>query len=303
MRSRLSLYLNDLSLEEILFLEEELERRREKHRKHYAVLSVQTDPPALRSDSTLPLGQLARDLRRYMGECAAVGGGTILAYSPEVCVLLFHTVEGASRCCSALLSGLPELNGRAGHTSYRVNFKMGLAAGTDTLAPGSPRCLRKSPLVKRSNHCAWRSAAGTLTLDENSYQEWPAKYSAVRIPAEVNGQHVYRVVPGMIGSEDDRYDNEALNKFLDSVSAAGIIVLKYGMGRPIKTEVNSSWGTAVDMLELTLEAYNPTAGRNLTYAERIATVDLPDRMETVKRLLSSVGLALVRHETSVANAM
>ena len=43
----------------------------------------------------------------------AQGGGIQLAYSPEVSVLMFSTVEGASRTCSALLSGLPELNGSA----------------------------------------------------------------------------------------------------------------------------------------------------------------------------------------------
>jgi len=298
MRSRLSLYLNDLSLEEILYLEEELERRKEKYRKHYAVLSVQTDPPALRAESTLPLAQLARDLRRYMGECAAVGGGTTLAYSPEISVLLFHSVESASRTCSALLSGLPELNGRPAHTSYRINLKLGIAAGTDILAPGSPRCVRKSALVKRANQCAWRSAVGTVMLDENSYQEWPEKFAAVRVPVEIEGQHIYRAVPGIIGHESDRYDNEPLNKFLTSVCDAQLMVLKYGTERIETKGVESNWGTAVDSLELRMEAYDPRNGKNLTYAERIAVTDFPDRMEAVKRLLSGAGLALVRHEKS-----
>ena len=301
MRSRLSLYLNDLSLEEILYLEEELDRRKEKHRKHYAVLSVQTDPPALRADSALPLAQLARDLRRYIGECAAVGGGTVLAYSPEVSVMLFHSVASADRTCSALLSGLPELNGRAGKMSYRLNLKLGLAAGTDTLAPGSPRCVRKSLLVKRANQYAWRSAAGTLVMDENSYQEWPAKFSAIRIPAEIDGQHVYRVVPGTLARDSDRYDNEALGKFINTVCSAGILILKYGMQRIDAADVKSNWGTGVEMLELKLEAYDSRSGKNLTYAERIATGDASDRMETVKRLLSNAGLALVREELSLAS--
>ncbi len=303
MRSRLSLYLNDLSLEEILYLEEELERRKEKYRKHYAVLSVQTDPPVLRAESALPLQQLTRDLRRYMGECAAVGAGTILTYSPEMSVLLFHSVENASRTCSALLSGLPELNGRAGHTSYRVNLKMGIAAGTDILAPGSPRCVRKSILVKRANQCAWRSAAGTVMMDENSYQEWPEKFSAVRVPVEIEGQHIYRAVPGTIGRDSDRYDNEALNTFLNKVCDAQLGTLKYGTERIDAKDIGSSWGTAVDSLELRLEAYDPKTGRNLSYSERIAIADYSDRMETVKRLLSGVGLALVRHETSVTSGV
>jgi hypothetical protein len=297
----LSLYLNDLSLEEILYLEEELERRKEKHRKHYAVLSVQTDPPAMRSDTGLPLAQLARDLRRYMGECAAVGGGTVLTFSPEVSVLLFHTIHNADRTCAALMTGLAELNGRAGKVSYRINLKLGLAAGTDTLAPGSPRCVKKSLLVKRANQCAWRSAAGTLMMDENSYQEWPTKFSAVRVPTEIDGQHIYRVVPGALENENDNYDNESLDKFVASVCSAGVMVLKYSMKSVGATEINSSWGTAVDMLELSLEAYDSRTGKNLSYSERVATPDFPTRMETVKRMLSSAGLALVREEMSLAD--
>jgi hypothetical protein len=298
MRSRLSLYLNDLSLEEILFLEEELEHRREKYRKHYAVLSAQTDPPVLRANSEAPVGQLARDLRRYMSECAAVGGGTVIAYSPEVSAMLFHSVENARRACSALLSGLPELNGRAGAVSYGINLKLGLAAGADTLAPGSPRCVRKSVLVKRANQCAWRSSAGTLMLDENSYQEWPEKYDAVRVPAEVDGQSIYRVIPGTAGRDNERYDNDALMKYLNAVRAAGVMLLKYGMRHTEVSDLNSHWGTAVDMIELILEAYDPQTAKNLGYSERIATTDLPDRMESVKRLLSSLGLALMRYEDS-----
>jgi hypothetical protein len=299
MRSRLSLYLNDLSLEEILYLDEELDRRKEKYRKHYAVLSVQTDPPVLRSDNNLPLAQLSRDLRRFMGECSAVGGGTVLAYTPEVCVMLFHSVESASQSCSALLAALPELNGRSGKQSYRVGLKLGLASGTDTLAPGSARCVRKSPLVKRANQCSWRSASGSLMMDENSYHEWPMKYSAVRVPAEIDGHHIYRVVPGLMSKESNEYDNEALNQFLQTAGKAGIQLLKYGANRVDPGSLNiTSWGTPMEMLELLMEAYDTRMGRNLVYTERIAVGDFPNRMEAIKRQLSQAGIALMRQESS-----
>ncbi len=303
MRSRLSLYLNDLSLEEILYLEEELDRRKEKYRQHYAVLSVQTDPPVLRSDTNLPLARLARDLRRYMGECGAVGGGTILAFTPEVCVMLFHSVESASQTCSALLAGLPELNGRGGTMSYRVGLKLGLASGTDTLSPGSARCVRKSMLVKRANQCAWRSASGTLLMDEHSYHEWPMKYSAVRVPTEIDGHHVYRVVPGLLSKESDQYDNEALNHFLETSRGAGVQVFKYGANRVDTTQLNSNgWGKPVDMLELVLEGFDSRGGRSLRFTEKIAVSDFSCRMEAIKRHLSQAGLALMRQENAVAAA-
>ena len=299
MRSRLTLYLNDLSLEDILYLEEELDRRKEKYRKHYAVLSVQTDPPILRADTNLPLAQLTRELRRYMGECAAVGGGTGLSYSPEVCVMLLHSVESASRTCTALLSGLPEFNGKGGNQSYRIGLKMGLASGTDTLAPGSSRCVRKSSLVKRANQCSWRSAAGSLMMDENSYHEWPMKYSAVRVPAEIDGHHVYRVVPGSISKDNEQYDNEPLTKFLATASDAGIQLFHYSTVRVDTSAMSQSgWGKPMDMLELTLEAYDSRRGRNLTFLEKIAVSDFPNRMESIKHLMSQLGHALVRHEAS-----
>ena len=301
MRSRLSLYLNDLSLEEILYLEEELDRRQEKYRKHYAVLSAQTEPPVLRAESHLPLAQVSRDLRRYMGECAAVGGGTVLAFTPEVCVMLFHSVESASRTCAALLSGLPELNGRGITRSYRLGLKLGLASGTDTLAPGSPRCVRKSPLVKRASQCAWRSTSGALMMDENSYREWPSKYSAVRAPIEIDGHHVYRVVPGLTEDELQQYDNEPLSKFLDQAVRAGVQILKYRTERVDTSIINrAGWGKPLEMLELTLSTDRATRSSNGTYTERIALSDFSNRMEAIKRFLSQNGLALLRHESSVA---
>ena len=190
MRSRLSLYLNSLSLEEILYLEEEISRRKERYRRTYSVLSIQTDRRILRADQPVNLGQLARDMRKFITDAGAQGGGVQLAYSPEVSVLMFTSVEGASRTCAALLAGLPELNGRGGDGSYRVGLKLGLATGEDTLAPGSPRCVRRSELVRRANQAAWRSTSGILMMDEDSYHGWPGRHDATRVPIEIDGHHM-----------------------------------------------------------------------------------------------------------------
>jgi hypothetical protein len=48
--------------------------------------------------------------------------------------------------------------------------------------------------------------------------------------------------------------------------------------------------------ELMLQAYNPATGRNQSYTERVSTATFEDRMAGVKRKLSSMGMALVRHD-------
>jgi hypothetical protein len=298
MRSRLSLYLNDLTLEEILHLEEELDRRKEKYRRNYAVLSVQTDRPLMQLENILDLGRFAQDMRRYVSASAAVGGGTLLAYSPEVSVVLLNTVDGASRTCSALLSGLPELNGRYGKPTMRIGVKLGLASGTDTLAPGSPRCVRSSALVRRANQAAWRSSTNMLMMDENSYQEWPEKYSIAFVPIDIDGQHLYRAVPGMLGKQNANFDNESFMKFLRQVSDAGIPTLKYDMER-----VPGPENGAEETLRILFEVYDPKREKNLTFSETIQPGDFSDRIEVVKRMLSSMGLALVRHELSATTGV
>jgi hypothetical protein len=292
MRSRLSLYLNDLTLEEILYLEEELDRRKEKYRRNYAVLSVQADRAVLHADHALDLGVFAREMRRYISGSAAAGGGTVLAYSPEVSVLLFNSVQGASRSCNALLSGLPEFNGRFGLLTMRIGVKLGLAAGIDILSPGSLRCVRTSSLVHRANQAAWRSTANILLMDENSFQEWPDKFAVISVPFEIDGQHMYRVIPGMLGRDSAKYDNEGLQRFLRQVSEAGVSTLKYDMA------TSDSSDSKDEMLELIVEGYDMHAGRNLVLRERIKATEFADRMDMVKRLLSSMNLALVRHDLS-----
>lgn len=302
MRSRLSLFMNDLSLEEILYLEEELDRRKERYRRHYSVLSVQAVNRILTHGRKINLGALARDMRRLLEECAAVGGGTLLAYSPEVSVLLFNTVADASRTCAALLSALPEFNGRGGGQSYEIDLKLGLASGKDTLAPGSPRCVRRSQLVKRANQCAWRGTAGTLLLDDVSSHEWPDKYAVERVPIDIDGVGVYRVVPGMLGNDGGRYNNEELIKYLDSVRSVGISTIKYDLERIDENAENIvKWGKLVPTTKLLLQAFDPAHNQNLTYYENVATSEFEERMESVRRILSTLNLALVRHDKMVAS--
>ncbi|HEY3296244.1 MAG TPA: hypothetical protein VGL38_12520 [bacterium] len=295
MRSRLSLCLNDLTLDEILHLEEELDRRKEKYRRNYAVLSVQADRVVLQAEHAPDLGLFAREMRRYISASAAAGGGTLLAYSPEVSVLLFNSVQGSSRTCGALLSGLPEFNGRFGLQTMRIGVKLGLASGVDILAAGSLRCVRASGLVRRANQAAWRSAANSLLMDENSYQEWPDKFSAVPAPFDIDGQHIYRLIPGSLGMNNSKWDNEPILRFLKRVTDAGILTLKYDMERvPDSTP-------GEEALQLVIEGYDAQHDINLVLTERIVAAEFADRMDVVKRMLSSTGLALVRHEL-IANS-
>jgi hypothetical protein len=296
MRSRLSVFLNDLTLEEILFLEDELDRRKEKHRRNYAVLSVQTDRAVMRSENLQDLAAFAREMRRYISASAATGGGTMLAYSPEVSVLLFNSVAGASRTCSALLSGLPEFNGTAGRKSMRIGVKMGLASGVDTLAPGSPRSVRASALVRRANQAAWRGPTNTVLMDENCYHEWPEKYAVTPVPFDLDGLHIFKAIPELLGSSGKKYDNEALMTFLRKAADAEVPTLKYDMERP-EGDYSS------DVVELVLEGYDVRNSRNLVFRERIPAIDYADRIEVVKRMLGSLGLALVRHEFSATSGV
>lgn len=300
MRSRLSLYLNTLSLEEILYLEEEIDRRKDRYRRAYSVLSIQTDRRITQTTGPASLGAMTRDLRKYIADCAAQGGGIQLAYSPEVSVLMFTTVEGASRSCTALLLGLPELNGKCADGSYQISLKLGLATGEDTLAPGSPRCVRTSPLVKRANQAAWRSNAGALMMDENAYQEWPDSHNAVRVPIEIDGMRIYRTIPSHNG-DNNSYDNEKLNEFLAQVTKAGITTLKYALERHEQAtqEVAGVWSKAVAIADLQLEGYDHTREKNLVYNEKLSAEGYSDRLEAIRRILSEMGLALVRLESAL----
>ncbi|MFZ5434244.1 MAG: hypothetical protein ACOZB3_10765 [Calditrichota bacterium] len=296
MRNRLPLFLNELSLEEILFLEDELERRKEKHRRNYSVLVVQTDKPILRVENHADLAQFARDTRRYISGSSAVGGGAVLAFSPEMSAVLFNSVADAGRAAAALLSALPELNGRYESMALRFGVKMGLTTGMDTLAPGSPRSVRQSPLVIRANRLAFRSAANTLLMDQNSYAEWQDKQSVVLAPFDVDGERAYRVIPGIFSNASSRYNNDSLVEYLRQVANNDIPTLKYDMEHVEQNGDSGSMNAVTDRsVQLILEAYCPKQGRNLVFRETILAADFGERMDAVKRIVNSMGLALVRH--------
>ena len=296
MRTRLALFFDDLFLEELLYLEEELDRRKEKYRRNYAVLAVQTDRPVLRIENMKDLERFHRDMRRFVSANAAVGGGTLLYFSPELSIILFTTIEGAGRTCSALLSGLPELHGQYSHPALRIGLKLGLASGHDLLAPGSPRSVRSSPLVRRASQSAWRGTAGTVLMDDNSYHEWPDKLTPEPLPFDLDGQRVYRAVPGTLGKTKAKYNDEGLLQFLRKVADAGIPTLKYDLVRAERSAGLSD--PPADLVCITFEAYDPGSGSNLIFKENIGVADYGDRIEAVKRMLNTAGLALMRHEGS-----
>ncbi|MCC6475556.1 hypothetical protein IT157_00760, partial [bacterium] len=208
MRSRVHLFLDNLSLDELFFLEQEIGRRKDRFRRHYTVMSVQVERrSALAATRELTTAQ-TRDFRRFLGESAAAGGGTQLAYSPEVSLILFNTVEGAAQSAASILSGLAEMNGRQATADAHISLKIGIASGEDALAPGSVRCLRSSHVIRRANQCAWKAPSGSLLVDEGTAEQWPQKHLPVRLPLEIEGSPCYRVIPatkGSSGSEDDRF--------------------------------------------------------------------------------------------------
>ena len=298
MRSRLSLFLDDRAVEELLFLEGELDPQKEKYRRNYAALAVQSDRPVMRTENMADIERFHRDIRRFISGNAAVGGGTLLYFSPEQSILLFNTVGDASRTCSSLLSGLPELHGNYHDPVFRIGLRMGLASGYDTLAPGSPRSLRSSPLVRRASQSARRGSSGTVILDDNSYHEWPDKLAVELLSYEIEGQHVYRAIPGTIGRTKTKYDDESLLAFFRQVAGAGISILKYDLERIERDPADTD--AAKNAVRVVFEAYDPQSSRNLVYKDVISVSDYGDRIESVKRMLSSMGLALVRHEASAA---
>jgi len=296
MRSRLPLFLNELTLEDILFLEDELSRRKEKHRRHYSVLVVQTDKAILRADNLNELVRFTRDARRYISGSSAVGGGAILAFSPEVSAALFTSVAKAASAASALLTALPELNGRYEQLSLRFGVKMGLATGVDTLSPGSPRSVRGSTLVARANRLAKRSATNALLMDQNSHNEWYDKQSAIITTFDADGETVYRVIPGLFRKEDARYDNESLVAYLKRVAGDELPTLKYSVERVARNVLEANPNLSGHVVQISLEAYNLTSNQNMTFKEIVPAADYAPRMDVVKRIVNSMGLAMVRYD-------
>lgn len=174
MRSRLPLYFDSLSLEEILFLEAELARHREKFRGCYTILAAWTQAdlaPIIGAGDEATLGGVSW-LRRLYRLGAAAGGGALLIFHPETSLFLFRDVPGAARSVAHLSEDLSALGGaKFGHGN--LPWCLGMATGEDFLAEDSPKALGKSVVAQRALALVKRASHATLLLDDSSYRQWP----------------------------------------------------------------------------------------------------------------------------------
>ena len=119
------------------------------------------------------------------------------------------------------------------------------------------------------------------------------------MPIEIDGSAIYRAVPGTMGNSH-AFDNEQLNAFLAKVSQAGITTLKYDLERHEGNQSDDG-GTATAsavIADLHLEGYDNRVNENLKYTERLTARGYSDRLECIRRILSDMGLALVRFDTA-----
>ncbi|MCB9366712.1 MAG: hypothetical protein H6506_00050 [Calditrichaeota bacterium] len=299
MGRRLQIYLERLSLDELLFLEHELDRRKLKFKKEYSVLAVQPEQKLLTALQRTTLVPLSRELRRHYNECAAAGGGILLAYSPEVSLLLMRDVKGAETAAVKLFTGLAEVNGRLSGDTPRVSLKLGLATGEDVLAAGSVRSIRQSELVRRASQCAWKSPAGAMLIDERSARKWEPKSAPVRLPIEIEGNQVFRVTPSEPSQTAAVPDNDKLEEFVNQAVEKGVTTLKYSLLREEANEVsNGAWSKPVARAVITVEGYDSEAGRNMVYTLRCAFAEYSEKVDYVRRVISDRGLGLVKHEVA-----
>lgn len=301
MSSRLQLYLERLTLDEIFFLEQELGRRKLRFHGEFTVLAVQTEQRLLTTVRKEALVQISRELRRHFNECTAAGGGVLLAYSPDVTLLLFHKLKGAVVTANRLLTGLADVNGKLGNDGTRIALKLGLATGEDVLAAGSARCIRSSILVRRAGQCAWKSPPGTLFIDERTAQLWDPRHDPMRLPIEIDGVPIYRVVPGEERTKSPVADEERLIEFLDRALSRGISTLKYSLLREEAAENSGgAWSTPVARAVITIEAFDSQTLKNVTYTTKCALGEYAEKVDRVRRLVSDRGLGLVKHEEASA---
>ena len=99
-----------------------------------------------------------------------------------------------------------------------------------------------------------------------------------------------------MGRTKAHYDDEALLAFFRQVAGAGIPILKYNLERAERDAPDGE--IPANAVRVAFEAYDPGSSRNLIFKEVISISDYGDRIESVKRMLSSMGLALVRHVAS-----
>jgi hypothetical protein len=297
MSSRVSLYLESLSLDDLLFLEAELNKRKGKFNAEHVVLAVQTEQKVIATLRRDTINQFSRDMRKYINECAVAGSGVQLAYTPDVSLLLFKDVANAAKSASLLLTGLAELNGKHGSNEHRIALKLGLASGYDTLAAGSMRSVRQSVLVRRASQCAWKAPAGAMLIDEVCARAWEKRHEPVRIPIEIEGTPIYRVTPASSAQAQYVADEDRFLEFLDGAVKKGISTLKYSLLREEgEDRGNGAWSKPVARAVITIEAFDSVAMRNISYAFKCSLTDYANLIDRIRRLISDRGLGLVKHE-------
>lgn len=297
MSSRVSLYLERLLLDDLLFLEAELNRRKERFRREHVVMAIQSEQKLLTTLRRDKLEQITKELRRYINECAVAGSGVQLAFSPDVSLLLFRDVPGASNTASRLLTGLAELNGKLAMGDNRISLKLGLSCGSDVLAAGSMRSVRQSALVKRASQCAWKAPGGALFIDENVMQRWQPRHEPMRIPIDIDGVSVYKVSPNKGEAASAVVDEDHLLDFLKKVAKKKITTLKYSLLREeAEADSNSAWSKPVARAVITLEAFDPEQMKNMSHVTKCALSEYAGHVDRIRRLVSDLGLGLVKHE-------
>jgi len=296
MSSRVHLYLERLSLDELLYLEQEIERRKARFRKEYFVLAVQTDQKLLTTLRGDMLHQITREMRRHINECTAAGSGVQLAYSPDSSLLLFRDLKGAVETSTRLLTGIADVNGKLGGATT-IGLKLGIASGEDVLAPGSARCLRNSVLARRAGQCAWKSPAGVLLIDERTAQRWEPRQDPMRLPIEIDGASVFRVVPGALKTSTNDDDEDRLKEFLSLAVSRGISTLKYSLLREEARDTSgNAWSKPVARAVINIEAFDSQSLKNITFTTKCALSEYAEHVDRVRRMVSDRGLGLVKHE-------
>ncbi|MFH1010913.1 MAG: hypothetical protein V1784_06740 [bacterium] len=202
MRSRLPLYLDSLSLEEILFLESELARCKEKFRAQCCVLAMDFQIDFADSETVAAEAKLAvlSRLPKLFRRSVAASGGVLLASHLGCALFLFGDVCGALRTVEHLLRGFAALESK-GNCRAGLHWRFGLATGEDCLAEESPRAVRSSVLVQRAVALAQRAAEGKILLDEETYRDWPPAEVSSPIPSRED--ICWEAMPEVL-SEDER---------------------------------------------------------------------------------------------------
>lgn len=296
MSSRITLYLERLTLDELMFLEDEIGRRKERFRKEHFVMAIQTEQRLLTTLRRETLVRIANDLRRYYNDCATSGHGILLAYSPEASLLLVKDVQGAAKIATQLFAGLAELNGRLGTGENRITLKLGLASGSDILAVGSMRSIRQSQVVRRAGQCAMKAPAGCMLIDENSRHYWIPSKDPVRIPIDIDGMPVYRVSAAGVDLHAQNPEEEHLIKFLKEIERKGIGTLKYSLLKEHSESADGHWAQSSTKVSITLEAFDPEVMKNVSISKKCSLSNYADYVERVRLLVSDLGLGLVKHE-------